>query len=1584
LIIDEKERHKRLLITYKTILIYKKEKMFPLLLPLLFKTITTTTTSTLLLLLSLFLLLTISQPTSSYTIYSALGSGGLPHSTIYTFTPASAQNKYSTCSPSVTPTPSRTRDYSWSFTATQTRSLTVVFSSPDPPCDGFAGDYTGAPSHIAVSAWDITVTTQQACAQSLSGGILSMTFSVTSGTAYVIIGHTYEQDGSLACSNGGSCCVSDGCGAPFTCASTNSEVYVVLDSYYPTSSPSKSPSRAPSKAPSKSPRKPSKAPSKAPSKGPSKTPSKAPSKSPRHPSKSPSLSKPSRAPSRAPSHTPTASPTIKLLTVPDSPQSATGKLPTQNQLNLYITMTPTSPPVVYPLTIRHTSPITNGMASVISCDGGVTPAASSWITVTSSPYTTASPTGTFDILYRVNASAAPGISPPSQIAVGILACIQVTATKSSTSFVGSTMMNIMVVAISPCPRGTNSSTGDNSINSCTPCPAGGYESLSYDRSTVSSRQVCQLLPCSDQYWCGKGAVEGSTYVKYFDVSAIKASVFTGAGRDDVLKFTIVHSAPDTIIVQQTPNEKVSYFVLVGGDIGISISTAATSTEFPVTVHLTSNNIDTSQGFFHGRVELQWHLASDPVDATPFLFFVDVHFDFFTVIVTPQIFSYKVPMGESLQISGAEIVPSFDVWNVLCNGTMVFKVEACNMTSSSATDDSTSWLSFDYNKYSQFTLIDSLADRGVPVTVPFGVSLDPFKNSTKLPSWAVKIYQNQINSPKSKATVLDACLRVTIDLGSLNPPIEKDIKITVAATLPCPPGYLSDTGTNDVGCTACGVNKYQNGTGSKFCNSCPESRPVTLREATISSDNCVTQANSFLLPGNQPRTCPEGADCSIAGLTLDTLPLKPNYWRISSKSLDIRKCRRTGVCLGGSFFPNMLGDGNGTKSPTSVSRRSLEGDEILDNNDEGPFIHNSENASVLCAPFHHGPLCESCLNSSYVKRGNRCAYCDQVTVDADKGRIAGILFAIGFTLVVCSAGFAYNGVKKAISDHKHSQRFYTRVDILMKLKILLGEFQVLGSMSLEFNIVLPEFYFGIATFYQLIKFDFWTFLDVGCAFPPVVNNFYASLLVATIAPASFILLIVIVFVITDRVVGGHKNITLHESMRRVTYSIVLFTLYLCYPSVSSTILSTWSCDLLEDGSRPLRADYSLSCDDPIHTGFTIYSVFMFLIYVVGVPSVSWYLLFTVREHINPPAPTHALALALREDDLRIAHLRFLWIQMKPNRWWYETVDMLRRLLLSSAYVFLDRGSANQMICQVALAMIFLVILNAVRPYEQASNAVLAVATQYVILCVSMISLVLRLGGSSIEEKDKWNAMLIVFVFVGPGLAVGQIISEMLGEKTYRKFFPCINWDRIESFGVSFRSRLVGGGGGSGGNHTTSLWQRLGGSSSSNSNNIIMGGSGGSKKQVQSMVMDDDNNSGVAASNRSVISVLSSLDAIFESTTDIKEIRHKVDFAFREMANSMIKMKRDVLAMEERMISKSNSAMITSSSDGQAGRMSNLTASLTGFSSMPTGGEDAQVFQQRQQQQAGTPTNSSNPKFFAGGNNTTTTTTTTNSATVGLGV
>jgi len=114
---------------------------------------------------------------------------------------------------------------------------------------------------------------------------------------------------------------------------------------------------------------------------------------------------------------------------------------------------------------------------------------------------------------------------------------------------------------------------------------------------------------------------------------------------------------------------------------------------------------------------------------------------------------------------------------------------------------------------------------------------------------------------------------------------------------CSRGYMSvdSLGTS---CKACKKNTFRD-FGNRTCVSCPIDRPFTLGTGTVREGGCVA-GPGYIQVGAATAGCDrisKGIICKTYGTYLESVRLKPGYWRIANTSTDIRECSPRKFCSG---------------------------------------------------------------------------------------------------------------------------------------------------------------------------------------------------------------------------------------------------------------------------------------------------------------------------------------------------------------------------------------------------------------------------------------------------------------------------------------------------------------------------------------------------------------------------------------------------------------------------------------------------------------------------------------------------------------
>ena len=226
-----------------------------------------------------------------------------------------------------------------------------------------------------------------------------------------------------------------------------------------------------------------------------------------------------------------------------------------------------------------------------------------------------------------------------------------------------------------------------------------------------------------------------------------------------------------------------------------------------------------------------------------------------------------------------------------------------------------------------------------------------------------------------------------------------------------------------------------------------------------------------------------------------------------------------------------------------------------------------------------------------------------------------------------------------------------------------------------------------------------------------------------------------------------------------WKLFLYVLFLIYPSVSSTILRLYICKDV-DQQAYLLADLRVQCGTDTWNLYTVASTPLIVLYPVGIPLFFLFLLRTNR---------HALA-----DKRIVAQLGFLYAGYTSRCWWFELVDCVHKLLVTSVMAFLPR--AAQLSVSMAVVTIYLAVLLLMNPYLRRSDDIFHIICQVEILLVLQVAYVFASApaGQPFSHTDDVVisvALIGITVLVIVGFAF-QLVRIIHG-------WAMIEWDKYQA-------------------------------------------------------------------------------------------------------------------------------------------------------------------------------------------------------------
>ena len=126
--------------------------------------------------------------------------------------------------------------------------------------------------------------------------------------------------------------------------------------------------------------------------------------------------------------------------------------------------------------------------------------------------------------------------------------------------------------------------------------------------------------------------------------------------------------------------------------------------------------------------------------------------------------------------------------------------------------------------------------------------------------------------------------------------------------------------------------------------------------------------------------------------------------------------------------------------------------------------------------------------------------------------------------------------------------------------------------------------------------------------------------------------------------------------------------------STTLFHFLKCDSFPDlNDEFLMKDYRLSCNGTRYTNHKIYVILMILVYPFGIPFTYYFLLWQVRDIVGNK---ERIKEEKRLDYPTVGHVLFLFESYRTELYFWETIECLRRLGMSSLLVILPEESIMQ--------------------------------------------------------------------------------------------------------------------------------------------------------------------------------------------------------------------------------------------------------------------------------------------------------------------
>lgn len=409
----------------------------------------------------------------------------------------------------------------------------------------------------------------------------------------------------------------------------------------------------------------------------------------------------------------------------------------------------------------------------------------------------------------------------------------------------------------------------------------------------------------------------------------------------------------------------------------------------------------------------------------------------------------------------------------------------------------------------------------------------------------------------------------------------------------------------------------------------------------------------------------------------------------------------------------------------------------------------------CSHGYEGPVCAVC-SKGYYRMINTCPKCP-----SKKWLIGQISLTFAFLLLVILP--LIFGKKIRIT----SGRSLTDI-VLARLKIFISFYQVMSGTFDAFSYVQwPKALLQLGTYAKFLQLNLLQIAPLNCFSHSIEVTIYTSLITSVVLTLAFAVMAIIYYQVrrfytTKMKDHNTRDVKDLSEAKEACFRYVFLLMFTVFPTTSAQVFQMLptSChkicvDTQDKLCRSyLRSDYSVECFTGPYNNFAVLG-FVMLSYVVGFPLVTLFLLWKYH-------PKEAQNNFPDQEGNEVqAALSFLYENYSPNCWFWEVLELVRKIILTSVLILIGSESRTNLGVASIMSGLYTVLFASYKPISDSFEYWLQVAS-LLATCANMnIGLLLKIPEESISSGIKTEVegtgitavLILVNVFV-LGMIVGK--------------------------------------------------------------------------------------------------------------------------------------------------------------------------------------------------------------------------------------
>jgi len=274
------------------------------------------------------------------------------------------------------------------------------------------------------------------------------------------------------------------------------------------------------------------------------------------------------------------------------------------------------------------------------------------------------------------------------------------------------------------------------------------------------------------------------------------------------------------------------------------------------------------------------------------------------------------------------------------------------------------------------------------------------------------------------------------------------------------------------------------------------------------------------------------------------------------------------------------------------------------------------------------------------------------------------------------------------------------DFTYKLKMLVTFLQISSALVINLDMQWPPLFKEVISYLGFINFDYFLSQITSAQCFPVIT-YYRELLAILLTPLVIAALVIVLYLIPryfEILCFRHASIQERQRSKMRFWKMTLWTLYLIYPGISFTVLGLYVCRSFQlYSSTSTTSGYvdllwnhmNVVCHTPTWNFYALVCIGFIILYPVGIPLLFYTLMRVNLGHLYEP---------------RIrAQIGFLYAGMKQGLWWFELLDCLNKLFLTSLLPFFPTEA--QLPLGMCICVLYFMLSIYLNPYIRMSDDLL---------------------------------------------------------------------------------------------------------------------------------------------------------------------------------------------------------------------------------------------------------------------------------------